>query len=259
MGMKYLRREVELYEETIGWRQRSKAIYTLNHAEMFMDINWMMLINNGITGVIFGTLSGGLISWLFIKRNEKKDNSEKIYSPLLTEFRNHLNALTKDFSLTNYSLSIRPEEWIRITQKDHLTHRIKPKIRQHLEIFYEETSKSHQTKFKSACEKIKEVVDKELNQRWDGGYTLENTYHLTEYLYPAFIAGRLLNNEPFLKQKLTNLNLQLKKKYRDLDDFFEENLKMLDQKKEIKEAREEQIKMIEHINLIIRLLEKELK
>ena len=216
-------------------------------------INFNLLINS-ITGAVFGGLVGGIISLLFIKRNEKKEKSEKIYAPLLTEFKNNLRVIENE-----YSASISSEQWNRITQKDHIPHRIKSEIKQNLECFYVKASKSYKDKYTMAHLKIRETIDEELDKRLDKGYTLENIHSLTGYLYPDFIAGKLLNNQSFLKQQLDSVNSQLKDKYKNLDDFFEKNLKLLNQEKEIKEIREERNKVIKHINFIISLLEKRLK
>ena len=201
-----------------------------------------------------GNNSPVIINYSHQFSDEKRENSEKIYAPLLTEFKNNLEVVK------NYSrFSVNSNEWNRITQKDYITHRIKLEIKQNLENFYKETSKSYSKKYNVACRKINEIVNEEFNKRWDGGYTLENTDNLIGYLYSAFIIGRVMGNQSFLKQQLDGINSQLENKYKNFDNFFKENLKLLNQEKEIKEIRKEQNKIIKQINFIIPLLEKELK
>lgn len=222
-------------------------------------VNWDYLINNGVTGAISGAIAGGVVSWVFRWRDQKKEDSEKIYAPLLTEFKNKLKAV-EEYTLSGAYIWLANDrrEWDRITQKDHISHRMKPKIKQKVARFYEETSNLYREKCKAASQKINETIKEELNKRCAKADDLNGANILIENLYSSFFAEKL-NKQSFLESKFVSINLQLEKKYQDFDAFFKENLNLLNQKKEIKEIREERNKLIEHIKQIILLLAKKLK
>lgn len=236
---------------TFSSKSRIHVMYPLEKLQFFFQFLLPLIalfVGSFITFIIIYVTNR-----INLKHVHSKENKERIYAPLSNEFRIiHKN-------LESFSDMIPNEQWKLINR--NLSYNLDEKLRTKIEQFHDTDLDEYRELRYKAVKKINEIISNELRKRHDGGYDdiIPDGNQLAEQLHCSFLFGKLLDKQNYNKSKLKSINLNLKEKFSDLDDFFMKMSKIIEKEEEINAIREKQNEMMKLVKEISSTLKKKLK
>ncbi len=200
-----------------------------------------------ILGTILGHLLTKNISVKLMKKQWEKEDKENIYSPLFTELQGNLK------NLKIFSDVFHRKEWDRINKIDFF--KIPGEIYKKLGKIYDVLYFDYDKKEREAKKEIVDICLIEFEKRHDGGYTLE----ASNFMHKEFFKGKLEKDRNFTEDHFNSINSQLENKYKNLEEFFEKTLKILNKRSKIKDFHRKHKELIKSIKDLIEIIGKRLR